>query len=242
MGMNTNPYTITTTMGGGGGKLIYPLERAQDEKLVSEDKQKWDDLKTDEEKTNFLTDPGVTWGHNVPDENRNAYASRIRDAVAQNHNNEDSGTDVRKRILKQIHIGVFGAVRILLHAHYINDSLLKNLCESVDKRALNDTPSSVIWTTKTLDLPDGTTLDLVNYLNDAVERLNTTWNSGDVETKKTFVEYSLTLTDENLYTKDDVQILSKLIKARGEYTPAGQWNGLSGFIVCKSFVRPPRGA
>jgi hypothetical protein len=39
MGMNTNPYTITTTMGGGGGQLIRDLQRAEDEKLNLEEKK-----------------------------------------------------------------------------------------------------------------------------------------------------------------------------------------------------------
>ena len=210
--------------------MNHDLQRAQDEKLVIEDKQKWDDL-TDEEKNNFLFYPGVTWGHNVPDENRNEYASRTGQAASKYlpaPYNAVHASDVKERILKQIHIGVFGAIRILLHAKYINQSSLKKLCESVDKDALNATPSNVIWKTGT------TSMDLQNWLFDPVETLNDAWNSGDEERKKTFVEYSLTLTDEDL--KASVQTLSKLIKARGGYTPAGQLNVLNGFIVCKSMI------
>ncbi len=66
MGMNTNPYTITTTMGGGGGQLIRDLQRAEDEKLNLEEKQKWD-LFTDQQKINFLRQGGVTWDSHQPD-------------------------------------------------------------------------------------------------------------------------------------------------------------------------------
>ncbi len=184
---------------------------------------------TDQQKINFLRQGGVTWGHNVPDTHRSGYAHDVGVAVATNRNNEPRGELEEERILGQIHICVFGAIRILLHAKYINQSSLKKLCESVDQDALNFTPSNVIWKTGT------TSMDLQNWLFDPVEKLNDAWNSGDEERKKTFVEYSLTLTDEDL--KASVQTLSKLIKARGGYTPAGQLNGLNGFIVCKSMIR-----
>ena len=219
-------------MGVGGGQLNHDLQRAQDEKLVIEDKQKWDDL-TDEEKNKFLFYPGVTWGHNVPDENRNEYASRTGQAASKYlpAPNAVHASDVKEGFLKQIHIGVFGACRILLQADYIHESSLKKLCESVDKEALDATPSNVIWKTGTTF----TSMDLQNCLNDPVETLNAAWNNGDEERKKTFVEYSLTLTDEDL--KASVQTLSKLIKARGGFTPEGDWNNLNGFVVRKSMFR-----
>ncbi len=118
MGMNTNPYTITTTMGGGGGQLNHYLQRAEDEKLNV------DDLITDQKKTNFLEQGGVTWGHNMPDTDRGAYTEQ-------------------SRILDQIHIGVFGACRILLRCvprgsdqPYISSRLLAELCQNVSKVAL----------------------------------------------------------------------------------------------------------
>jgi hypothetical protein len=159
-----------------GGLLIHEFQRAADEKLNVEDKKKWDDMDT-YDKTRFLERGGVTWGQNMPDTSRD-----------------------------QIHIGVFGACRILLHADYINLSLLAHLCQHVSKVALLDPDNiRVIW--------DTTTLDLQHQLHDAVETLNAAWNSGDVETKITFVENSLTLTNEDI--KEQIKILSNLITPDG---------------------------
>jgi len=128
-----------------------------------------------DDKTDFIEGGRVTWGQNMPD------------------------------TCDQIHIGVFGACRILLHGEYIDQSLLKKLCESVDKDAFLDVDDShnscVIWNTETLDLQ--------HQLHIAVQRINAAWNSGDVETQITFVEHSLTLTNEDI--KEQIKILSNLI-------------------------------
>jgi len=159
-----------------GGLLIHEFQRAADEKLNVEDKKKWDDMDT-YDKTRFLERGGVTWGQNMPDTSRD-----------------------------QIHIGVFGACRILLHADYINPSLLADLCQHVSKVALflDQDNSRVIW--------DTTTLDLQHELQIAVQSINDVWNSDDVHSltrKITFVEHSLTLTNEDI--KEQIKILSNLI-------------------------------
>jgi hypothetical protein len=231
--MNTNPYTITTTMGhgtgGGGGQLNRPAQLAEDEQLNLEEKAKWE-AKSDDEKTIFLQHTGVTWGHNVPDTHRSSYARDRGVAVASHYHDENMGIYEESRILGQIHIGVFGACRILLHANYISRILLENICKSVNKEALDAPASSVIWETGTLHLRDS--------LRDAVDLLNAAWTSGDIETQESFVKDSLTPTltdDDKGYPEDQVQTLSKLITARGQFTN-GQWNQADGFNVRESSV------
>ena len=162
-----------------GGLLIHEFQRAADEKLNVEDKKKWDDMDT-YHKTRFLERGGVTWGLTMPD-------------ICDN----------------KIHIGVFGACRILLHGNYINPSLLKNLCNSVNTELSvfdDDNPFEhrVVWNTATLDLQ--------HQLQIAVQTINDVWNSDDVHSltrKITFVEHSLTLTNEDI--KEQIKILSNLI-------------------------------
>jgi hypothetical protein len=112
-------------------------------------------------------------------QNNHARSRVVGVAVATNYNNEPRGELEEERILGQIHIGVFGACRILLYANYISRSLLENICKSVNKEALDATPSSVIWGS------------LQDSLRDAVDLLNTAWTSGNIATQKSFVEMSL---------------------------------------------------
>jgi hypothetical protein len=130
-----------------------------------------------DDKTDFIEGGRVTWGQNMPD------------------------------TCDQIHIGVFGACRILLHGEYIDQSLLKKLCESVDTALFDDDDyfnHRVVWNTATLDLQ--------HELQIAVQSINDVWNSDDVHSltrKITFVEHSLTLTNEDI--KEQIKILSNLI-------------------------------
>ena len=185
MGMNTNPYTITTTMGGGGGQLIHHLQRAEDEKLNVDDQKKWNLMDIDQ-KANFIRAGNVTWGGNIADN------------------------------CDEIHIGVFGACRILLHGKYIEQSLLENLCRSVNTELSvldDDNPlhHRVVWNTQTWDLQ--------HQLRDAVQRINDVWNctrvvfNSNIQTKITFVEHSLTFTHEDI--KKQIKILSHLITEGG---------------------------
>jgi hypothetical protein len=135
-----------------------------------------------DQKTDFIQRGRVTWGQTMPDTCDN-----------------------------KIHIGVFGACRILLHGEYINPSLLKNLCDSVNTALFDDDDyfeHRVVWNTATLDLQ--------HQLQIAVQSINDVWNSDDVHSltrKITFVEHSLTLTNEDI--KEQIKILSNLITPDG---------------------------